>query len=96
MGSPDTIQSKNECLHKKNAGVCKIGKGLNIHITRDTFAENVMLKNSFLIESVSKKLCRKNFRTTQHYAKVLDRKVSEDMKVLKHKFFNNSKNINII
>lgn len=44
------------------------------------------LTNGVPIESVSKMLGHKNLRTTQHYAKVLDRKVSDDMKILKDKF----------
>jgi site-specific recombinase XerD len=78
-------QKMNEYL-KEIAGVCEIEKELTFHIARHTFATTVTLTNGVPIESVSKMLGHKNLRTTQHYAKVLDRKVSEDMQILKNKF----------
>ena len=71
---------------KEIAGVCEIEKELTFHIARHTFATTVTLTNGVPIESVSKMLGHKNLRTTQHYAKVLDKKVSEDMKILRDKF----------
>ncbi|WP_104809945.1 response regulator [Polaribacter filamentus] len=56
------------------------------HLARHTFATTVTLTNGVPIESVSKMLGHKSLKTTQHYAKVLDRKVSEDMQALKNKF----------
>ena len=71
---------------KEIATVCNIEKELTFHIARHTFATTVTLTNGVPIESVSKMLGHKNLRTTQHYAKVLDKKVSEDMKILRAKF----------
>ena len=83
-----TNQKMNAYL-KEIAGVCEIEKELTFHIARHTFATTVTLTNGVPIESVSKMLGHKNLRTTQHYAKVLDKKVSEDMKILRDKFTSN-------
>ncbi len=83
---PILSNQKMNAYLKEIAGVCEIEKELTFHIARHTFATTVTLTNGVPIESVSKMLGHKNLRTTQHYAKVLDRKVSEDMEVLKEKF----------
>ena len=78
-------QKMNSYL-KEIADTCKIPKELTFHIARHTFATTVTLNNDVPIESVSKMLGHKSIRTTQHYAKILDKKVSNDMQVLKSKF----------
>lgn len=77
-------QKMNSYL-KEIADLCEINKELTFHIARHTFATTVTLTNGVPIESVSKMLGHKNLRTTQHYAKIIDRKVSDDMKALKEK-----------
>lgn len=83
---PILSNQKMNAYLKELADICGIEKELTFHIARHTFATTVTLTNGVPIESVSKMLGHKNLRTTQHYAKVLDRKVSEDMKLLKDKF----------
>ncbi len=70
---------------KEIADACGITINLTFHIARHTFATTVTLNNGVPIETVSKMLGYKNLMTTQHYAKILDLKVSEDMKTLKDK-----------
>ena len=77
-------QKMNSYL-KEIASVCGINKELTFHIARHTFATTVTLSNGVPIESVSKMLGHKNLKTTQHYAKILDKKVSDDMAILKEK-----------
>jgi site-specific recombinase XerD len=68
------------------ADLCGIQKKMTYHTARHTFATTITLNNGVPIESVSKMLGHRNLRTTQHYAKILDKKVSEDMSVLRSKF----------
>lgn len=83
---PILSNQKMNAYLKELADLCNINKELTFHMARHTFATTVTLTNGVPIESVSKMLGHKDLRTTQHYAKVLDKKVSEDMKILKDKF----------
>ena len=78
-------QKMNSYL-KEIATVCGIKKELTFHIARHSFATTVTLSNGVPLETVSKMLGHTNLKTTQHYAKILDKKISEDMQVLKQKF----------
>lgn len=71
---------------KELADMCEIGKDLTFHCARHTFATTVTLTNGMPIETVSKMLGHKSLKTTQHYAKIVDKKVSKDMKALKGKY----------
>jgi len=67
---------------KEIAVLCGISKELTHHCARHTFATTVTLSNGVPIETVSRMLGHTSIKTTQHYAKVLDRKVASDMKKL--------------
>ena len=83
---PILSNQKMNAYLKEIANCCEIDKELTYHIARHTFATTVTLSNNVPIESVSKMLGHKNLRTTQHYAKILDKKVSHDMGSLRSKY----------
>lgn len=83
---PVLSNQKTNSYLKEIADVCGINKELTFHIARHTFATTITLTNGVPIESVSKMLGHKSLRTTQHYAKILDKKVSDDMQLLRDKF----------
>jgi len=68
---------------KEIADLCGIKKNLTFHLARHTFATTVTLSNGVPIETVSNVLGHKSISTTQIYAKVLEKKISEDMGKLK-------------
>ena len=83
---PVSTNQKMNAYLKEIAGVCGINKDLTFHTARHTFATTVTLSNGVPIETVSKMLGHTNIKTTQHYAKILDMKVSKDMALLKEKY----------
>ena len=70
---------------KEIADICGITKNMTFHLARHTFATTVTLTNGVPIESVSKMLGHSKISTTQIYAKVIEKKVGEDMSRLKER-----------
>lgn len=85
MALPVLSNQKMNSYLKEIADLCGITKTLTFHIARHTFATTVTLSNNVPIETVSRMLGHKDLRTTQHYAKVLDEKVGNDMSRLEKK-----------
>lgn len=83
---PVLSNQKMNAYIKEIATLAGITKNLTFHLARHTFATTVTLTNGVPIESVSKMLGHTNLKTTQHYAKILDMKVSKDMAILRSKF----------
>jgi site-specific recombinase XerD len=83
---PVLSNQKMNAYLKEIADLSDVVKHLTFHLARHTFATTVTLSNNVPIETVSKMLGHTNIKTTQHYAKILDLKVSHDMAALKQKY----------
>lgn len=82
---PKLSNQKLNSYLKEIADLCGIKKNLTFHMARHTFATTVTLSNGVPIETVSKLLGHTKLSTTQIYARVVERKVSDDMALLKSK-----------
>ncbi|GAA3575221.1 hypothetical protein GCM10022395_25290 [Snuella lapsa] len=78
-------QKTNQYL-KEIVKASGIHKHITFHSARHTFATTVTLSNGVPIETVSKLLGHTKLSTTQIYARVLQKKVGEDMDLLIHHY----------
>lgn len=70
---------------KEIAAICGINKELTTHTARHTFATSVTLENDVPLETVGKMLGHKSIKSTQRYARVTRKKISNNMKELRTK-----------
>ena len=82
---PNLSNQKLNSYLKEIADLSGITKNLTFHMARHTFATTVTLSNGVPIETVSKLLGHTKIATTQIYAKVIEKKVSEDISILRNK-----------
>ena len=82
---PNISNQKLNSYLKEIADICGITRNMTFHLARHTFATTVTLTNGVPIESVSKMLGHSKISTTQIYAKVIERKVGDDMNRLKER-----------
>ena len=90
---PKITNEKVNLYLKEIADVCGLKKNLTFHMARHTFATTVTLSNGVPIETVSKLLGHSKIASTQIYARVVERKVSEDMRKLREQFLNTEKSL---
>jgi site-specific recombinase XerD len=79
---PVLSNQKLNAYLKEIADLCKIEKNLTFHVARHTFATTVTLQNGVSIEAVSRMMGHTNIQSTQHYARIVDKKIAEEMKGL--------------
>lgn len=75
---------------KNIAILCDIKKRITFHTSRHTFASTVTLANNISLEVVSKMLGHTNTRMTNHYAKLIDKCIGEQMDKLMETFTGDS------
>lgn len=82
---PVVCNQKANSYLKEIADFCGIKKNLTTHAARHTFATTVTLANNVPLQEVSAMLGHASTRMTQHYARVMDRNLKDNMNIVRSK-----------
>lgn len=91
---PVMSNAKYNLYLKEIAAACEIQKNVTSHLARHTFATTVTYANGVSIESISKMLGHTKLSTTQIYARIVDKTVSNEMDKLAQKLNNTKFSVN--
>jgi len=83
---PVPSNQKTNAYLKELADICGIKKTLTFHIARHSFATSIMLANGLSMETTRDVIGHLHIKETEIYGKMLNTKVSADMKKLNKKF----------
>lgn len=81
---PVTSNQKMNNYLKEMADFCGIKKNLTTHTARHTFATTVTSANKVSLENVSKILGHTSTQMIQHYTRVLDHSIMDDINKVKN------------
>lgn len=81
---PTISNQRMNAYLKEIADVSRIQKNLTFHVARHTFATTITLGNGLSIETVQIMMGHRNRRSTEHYARITNKKLIADMKKLKN------------
>lgn len=79
---PQISNQKLNAYLKEIADLCGIPVAITFHMARHTFATTIALRNGLSLESLSTILGHKNLKSTQHYAKIMNDRLEEEMRVV--------------
>ena len=82
---PVVCNQKANSYLKEIADFCGIKKNLTTHAARHTFATTVTLANNVPLQEVSAMLGHASTSMTQHYARVMDRNLKDNMNIVRSK-----------
>lgn len=83
---PNISNQKMNAYLKEIADICGINKHLTWYVSRHTFGTTVTLGNGVRLEHVSAMMGHTNIKQTQHYAKVIDHNIMNDMVKVMNKY----------
>lgn len=92
---PVMSNAKYNLYLKEIAEICGIQKRVTSHLARHTFATTVTYANGVSIESISKMLGHTKISTTQIYARIVDKTVSNEMDKLSQAFSDTKFSVNL-